>query len=266
MEKTFIQGVIIVLSFFGIWFGLQQVDWMNVFRVEHYSDETEEKLGEIFWEMIESTEEIVKDKYLVSTVDSLVNKICIENDIDRESLKVHILLNDEINAFALPDGHLVINTGLIASAENHEELCGVIGHEIAHIELNHIMQKLVKEIGLSALLSIATGGRSEIIGEAAHVLSSSAFDRKLEEEADIKAVDYLTTARIDPEPLANFMFKLAEQEPEFMEYFSWVSTHPDSKDRALYIIEYSKSKKVKYEPVIKTATWEKAKAGLSGLN
>ena len=62
------------------------------------------------------------------------------------------------------------------------------------------------------------------------------------------------------------MFKLAEQEPEFMEYFSWVSTHPDSKDRALYIIEYGKSKKVKYEPVIKTATWEKAKAGLSGLN
>ncbi len=266
MKKTLLQGVIIVLSFFGLWLGLQQVDWMNVFRVEHYTDETEKKLGDIFWEMIESSEQKVQSKFLVSTVDSLVTKICVENDIDRTSIKVHILINEEVNAFALPDGHLIINSGLIAAADSHQELCGVLGHEIAHIQLNHIMQKLVKEIGLATLITITTGGRSEVIGEAARVLSSSAFDRQLEEEADIKAVDYLINAKIDPAPLADFMYKLSEQEPEFMDYLSWISTHPNSKDRALYIIEYSESKKVEYEPVIKPSTWLKARDQLSAIN
>ena len=100
---------------------------------------------------------------------------------DREIIKVHVLNKDEINAFALPNGHLIIYSGLINNSGNQEELTGVICHEIAHIELNHVMKKLIKEIGLSVLISMTTGkGGSEIIKETAKMLSSSAFDRKLE--------------------------------------------------------------------------------------
>ncbi len=239
---------------------------MAALNVEHYSEETERKLGDIFWETIKESEDVIEDQYLIKTVDSLVERICESNDIDRSALKIHVIKSDEINAFALPDGHLVINSALIISSENHQQLCGVIGHEIAHIELNHIMQKLVKEIGLTALIGITTGGKSEVLTEAARVLSSSAFDRKLEEEADIKAVDYLIKANIDSEPMANFMYKLAEEEGDYSEYFSWVSTHPNSKDRALYIIDYSNSKSGNYQPVIKTATWVKMQSVLKNYS
>ena len=80
------------------------------------------------------------------------------------------------NAFALPGGHLVLYTGLINASDNFEEVTGVIGHELAHIELNHVMKRLVREIGLSALISMTTGeSNPQVVLETAKLLSSSAF-------------------------------------------------------------------------------------------
>ena len=174
-----------------------------------------------------------------------------------------MLNKDEINAFALPNWHLIIYSGLIHNSDNQEEFTGVISHEIAHIELNHVMKKLVKEIGLSVLISMTTGnGGAEIIKETAKMLSSSAFDRNLEKEADIKAVDYLTTAKVNTEPFANFLYKLSDKEHEAPKYLTWISTHPDSRERAAYIVEYNKDKLTDYKPILSNETWEKFKVKL----
>ncbi|MBP9689255.1 MAG: M48 family metallopeptidase [Bacteroidia bacterium] len=164
----------------------------------------------------------------------------------------------------MPGGHLIIYSGLIQNADNQEELSGVICHEIAHIQLSHVMKKLVKEIGLTALISMTTGnGSGEIIKETAKMISSSAFDRSLEKEADIKAVDYLINAKINPEPFANFLYKLSVKENETTKYLTWISTHPESKERAEYIIEKIKDNKVKFEKILTTQTWEKLKTIVS---
>ena len=260
MKKTIIQGLITVVLFFATLFALQQVNWVSVFRVQKLTDKTEEKLGDLFWDVFKKTGKENKDSFVNNSVDSLVTKICSANNIDREKIKLHILDKDEINAFALPDGHLIVFTGLILNSESPEELSGVIGHEIAHIQLNHVMKKLVKEVGLSALISLTTGnGGSETIKETAKLLSSTAFDRSLEKDADIKSVDYLVKAKINPEPFADFLYKLSERENEATKYLSWISTHPESKERAEYIIEYSKDKKGTYEPVLSRDTWDKLK-------
>jgi len=94
------------------------------------------------------------------------------------------------------------------------------------------------------------------------MLSSSAFDRSLEKEADIKAVDYLVNANLNPEPFAYFLYKLSETENEAAKYLTWISTHPDSKERAEYIIEYGKGKKTQYKPVLSIDTWDKLKTTL----
>lgn len=258
MKKTIIQGAISILLFFGTWFVLTKIDWVTVFKVQKVTDKTEEKLGNLFWEIFQRTEKENKNPFVVNSIDSIVTRICTANKIDREFIKVHILNKDDINAFALPNGHLIVYSGLITNSDNQEELSGVICHEIAHINLNHVMKKLVKEIGLSVLISMTTGnGGSEIVKETAKMLSSSAFDRSLEKEADIKAVDYLIKAKINPEPFADFLFKLSDNEAT--KYLTWISTHPDSKERAEYIIEYSKDKKSKYTGVMTTETWDKLK-------
>jgi len=258
MKKIIIQGAITILLFFGIWYALKQIDWVTVFKVQKITDKTEQKLGELFLEVFTQTEEENKNTHVVNSIDSIVTHICNSNKIDRETIKVHVLNKDEINAFALPNGHLIIYSGLIYNSDNQEELTGVICHEIAHIELNHVMKKLVKEIGLSVLISMTTGnGGAEIIKEAAKMLSSSAFDRNLEKEADIKAVDYLTAANVNPEPFANFLYKLSDKEHESTKYLSWFNTHPESKERAEYIIAYSKDKLTDYKPILSNETWER---------
>ena len=263
VKKLVIQGIITVLLFLGTWFTLTQIDWVNFFRVQQLNDETEQKLGELFWEIFRKSEKEVKNTNVINSVDTIVIQICKANKIDRSKLKIHVLNKDDINAFALPNGHLIIYSGLILNSDNQEELAGVICHEIAHIELNHVMKKLIKEIGLSVLISITTGNTSaEVIKETAKMLSSSAFDRKLEKEADSKAVDYLIKANVNPESFANFLYKFSYNENEVTKYLIWISTHPESKERAKNIIEYSKGKSRNYKPILSNMKWDRLKATL----
>ncbi len=261
MRKTIIQGIITTLLFFGTWLSLTQVDWMKILKIQQATDKTEEKLGDLFWQAFKKTEQENQSEFAINSIDSIVTHICTSNKIDRKKIKIHILNKEEINAFALPNGHLIINSALILNSENQEELTGVICHEIAHIQLNHVMKTLVKEIGLSVLISMTTGnGGSEIIKETAKMLSSSAFDRNLEKEADIKAVDYLTKAKVNPLPFSNFLYRLSDNEDETTKYLTWISTHPDSKERAEYIIDYRKDKIMDYVPILSNETWKRLKS------
>lgn len=258
MKRILIEGVAIVAMFFLTWFVFQQVNWMSVFRVKEATAKTEEKLGELFWNIYKSNGEENKNKLVDSAIDSIVTNICNSNGIERESIKVHVVNTSEVNAFALPDGHLVIFSGLILASDNQEELCGVICHEMAHIELDHVMKKLAKEVGISTLISMTTGRNgSDIARGTLKILSSTAFDRTLEKEADIKAVDYLLSAHVSPSSFADFLYKLSIQKDESIEYLSWISTHPDSKERAEYIVDYCKDKKVKNVQMLGSSTWNK---------
>lgn len=262
MRKAVRQGIITVLLFFGTWFVLSKIDWVGAFKVQKIADQTEQKLGELIWEVLKK--ENNENTHVLRSIDSIVAHICEANSIDVEKIKIHILNNDDINAFALPNGHLIVYSGLILNSDNQDEVIGVISHEIAHIELNHVMKKLVKEVGFSILVSMTTGiGASEAVRETVKLLSSTVFDRSLEKEADLKAVDYLTKASVNPIPLASFLFKLSDKEYKAEKYLTWISTHPNSKARAEYIIEHSKGNTAEYRSILADETWEKLKEELS---
>jgi predicted Zn-dependent protease len=261
MKKILIQGAISIALFFVIWLGLSSIDWLKLFKVQKVTDKTEEKLGDLFWEVFQKSEKEVKKPYVSNTVDSIITVICNANQIERALIHVHVLSKDDINAFALPNNHLIIYSGLILNSENQEEFAGVVAHELAHIQLKHVIKKLIKEVGLSVLISM-TSGNAEIIKETAKMLSSSAFDRGLEKEADLQAVEYLLNSNINPKPFANFLYKLSEKENETLQYLTWINTHPDSKDRAAYIIEYSTHKKSNFKTILSINTWSKLKEKL----
>ena len=206
--------------------------------------------------MYNNTEKTITNPEIINPVDSIITRICTSNGIDKNKIKLHIIESTDVNAFALPDNHLVILSGLILQCENEAELSGIISHEIAHMELNHVMKKLVKELGMSVIISMSSGkGGGDLIKKSLKLLSSTAFDRKLEKEADIKAVDYLFKAKINPDSFANFMYKLSEKEPTIQKQMSWISTHPNSKERAEYIKSYSKNKPRIFTPILNKDSW-----------
>lgn len=261
--KIIYKGLIIVASFFMVWFVLSKIDFRTLFKINQAKNATEKNIGDLIWDQISRSEDFVYNDSIVRILDKLILPICEKNDINRDSLKIHIIKKDEVNAFALPNNHLVVYTGLILECKTQAALQGVLGHEIAHIQENHVMKKLSKEIGLTVLLSATTGGKGgQILSQITKTLSSTAYDRALEKEADMMSVDYLMNANVNPEKLADFMFELAQQDHS-LDQLSWIATHPESADRANYILGYLKGKKYKKETTISNKEWEDFKSKIN---
>ena len=256
IQKTFFQALLIVSAFFLIWFGFSQVDFMTLFKVKERTTTIESKLGDLIWNQLEDTEKIIYNDSITKSLDKLLKPLCDANDIEQDSLKVHIIKKDEINAFALPNNHLVVYTGLIEDCKRQEALQGVLGHEIAHIENNHVMKKLSKEVGYSVLLTAAGGSKGgQMAREILKTLSSSAYDRSLEKEADITSVKYMMKADINPKPMADFMYQMA-QDSSINKVMYWIADHPESEERAKYILEYIKDKKLKNKQTLSEKDWK----------
>jgi predicted Zn-dependent protease len=242
MKKLIIQLLGLVAVFMLVWFGLSQIQWMQILKVEETKMKWEDKLGNLYWDFFKHNEKESTDTLLIQKIDSMVTRICTHNHIDHQSIKVHILENSDVNAFVLPGNHIVLLDGLVQYCDTFVQLSGVICHELAHIQLNHISKKLIKEIGLAVLAS-TTGEKTVQIAKAAQILSSTAFDRNMEKAADLKAVDYLIAANINPKHFADLMRKMAEKnEEKILPSLTWISTHPDPETRATYIMDYANTK------------------------
>lgn len=257
MKKLFLQALILAATTTLIWVGFSQIDYLKQFDIKNTSRTLEDELGDMLWKSIRKTERVVYKDSVCKPVEEIFIKITDANGIDHEKINLHIIEKGEINAFAMPGNHLVIYTGLIRDCKNPEQLAGVIGHELAHLEKGHIMKKLAKEIGFSVLVSMTSG--SEAAGEVLSSLTSSAYDRSLETEADLTAVDYLLEAKINPAPLADFMYSMSGGSPSAL---YWISTHPDPEDRANEILNMLKKQKTSYEPVLENSKWQNLKKAL----
>jgi predicted Zn-dependent protease len=252
MQKIFLQFFVLVIIFFGIWFGLSQINYVDRADVEKFTKENERKLGELILKTIKATQDEIDSATVRPFIDSLGRRICEASNLDYSKLKIHVVKSSEVNAFALPDNNMVIYTGLIDYARSAEEVAGVMAHEIGHMEKKHVMKKLVKEIGFAMLFTIAGGDAGyEILRETARVLSSTAFDRQQETDADNFAIELMAKADIDPSSLGNFLFRLAKDH-DMPEELVWISTHPESKSRAAEILSKKKEYKFNPKPILNT--------------
>jgi predicted Zn-dependent protease len=234
-----------MLFFGGCYYVYSKINWSGLFGVKKITENVDKQLGDVFWKSYSAEMVEVKDRKIVEPIQQMVREICSDNNIIPSSINVHVVENKEINAFAMPGRHLVVHTGLIEFADHEDEIAGVIAHEIAHIESGHVVKKLGKEIGLSVILNLTLGDiGGEVVRNALSTITSTAYDRSLEKEADLKAVDYLFAAKMNPTYLASFLEKLDKQS-QSPEVLPWVSTHPDSKERVRYINEKVKSLSLK---------------------
>ena len=257
-DKILTQFTLLAVVFFGVWFSLSQINFIDADEVQGFAKENERKLGQMILETITATNEKVKNEKVRAVIDSIKAKICRTKALDCEDIKIHIIRNSEVNAFALPDNHMVICSGLLEYADNAEEVAGVMAHEIGHMENKHVMKKLVKEVGLEMLFAMAGGDAGfEIVRETGKTLSSTAFDRKQESEADEYAVEILASSNIDPQHLSNFFFRLS-QKHNIPSELAWISTHPDTKERAADIIKKKKEYTFTKSVILKTP-WDEIK-------
>jgi Zn-dependent protease with chaperone function len=143
----------------------------------------------------------------------------------------HVVKDPAINAFAMPGGIVVVNSGLIEATRRAEELAGVLAHEVQHVEQRHSLQAVIKDLGLRGLWLLATGDiGSGLTGRAILELQTLSFSRDAELQADAVGFGKLVDAGIDPSGMSDFFTVLAKEEagkapPPLL------STHPASAAR-----------------------------------
>jgi len=125
---------------------------------------------------------------------------------------VRVTAEREPNAFALPGGPVFVSWALLEMCQGQrDEIAFVLGHEMGHIVLRHILDRIVKDAALSLLLrqSSARQAASAWLGKAGRQVLVSACSREDELEADAFAVALLRTAGGDASAGERLLEKLA---------------------------------------------------------
>ncbi|MFN4082173.1 MAG: M48 family metallopeptidase [Bacteroidia bacterium] len=149
------------------------------------------------------------------------------------------IMHDEktLNAFCLPGGKIYVFTGLIKYLDSEDALAGVLAHEIAHADCRHGTAQIIKNAGLSLLITFIFGvDDGGLVNLGANLLSLG-FSRADEAEADKKSVEYLYPTTYDARGAARFFEKLKtdNKDPEVL---AFLSTHPDTEERINEIIKH----------------------------
>lgn len=259
--KLFIRGAMLVVIMAGSWYGLSKANWTKTLNLKELSEKNEAKLGELILDSQRATYDEL-DGTALKQLQKIKNKLCSVNGIDTASIQIHLFEVSEVNAYAIPGGHIIVNTGLISFSDNPDMVAGVLAHEIGHIQSNHVSKKLAKEIGLSSLLILAGGSDNMgMLKQVIKTITSTSFDRDYEREADMKAVGYLQNAQIDPRQLAILFDKMADRYSDAYKMTSWINTHPDPKERAEEIRKQAQYNDIQYTPILTPTEWKKLKAG-----
>ena len=83
VKKIILPGLLIIIAFFGLFYGLSQIDWVNEFHVKQIRSSSENKIGDLIWDEISSTEKVITNDSISKTLDKLLEPICKNNKIER---------------------------------------------------------------------------------------------------------------------------------------------------------------------------------------
>jgi Zn-dependent protease with chaperone function len=228
---------------------LTHLPWIGMLRLDKTQGRLEAKLDDLIQESLDKGGQQIRDQQLNATLRTMVDRICNANHIACKGYRIHLMRDMTVNAAALPAGHVVVYAGLVLASPNAEALEGVLGHELAHAERNHVRKKLMREIGLSVLIGAGTDQAAALFRD----MVSLTYDRDMESEADRTAVDWLIEANVDPKPFADFLATLGDDST--MPLATLARTHPGSEERALEILARIPKDHAAWVPVISASQW-----------
>ena len=208
-------------------------------------DQQKEKLiGEKVYREVHRQMPTIQDAWLEDQFLQVFSGILSQTQLG-QPIGLVIIKDPQINAFAVPGGLFALNTGLITSAKNLDEIAGVMAHEIAHVAQRHYSrsQEAFKGQGLLALAGIIVGaaiasqadsdvGSAVMLGTQAALMDKQlSYSRNQEREADRIGMQFMYAAGYNPQSMADYFETMhrATSRVSFLPDF-WL-THPLTTER-----------------------------------
>lgn len=153
------------------------------------------------------------------------------------------------NAFALPNGAIVITDDMVKKAGSDEAVLGVLSHELGHVHRRHSARKLLQSAGIGIALNLWVGDVSTALAAVPTILLNQKNSRDFEREADKYAIDMMLANGMPLEPMARMFESMGKGEqdeeedeaqaeegaPEQRERpvpgFDYLSSHPSDAER-----------------------------------
>jgi len=155
----------------------------------------------------------------------------------RASLRLLFRKAGDANAFALPDGTVVVTDELVALATDDRQILGVLAHEIGHVHRRHALRMALESSTVALLVAAYFGDAAQITTLSASlpaVYAQAHYSRERETEADSFAMEYMAKAGIPLHHFADMLRALKKSSAEKGdEAFQYLSSHPPTTDRIL---------------------------------
>jgi predicted Zn-dependent protease len=174
------------------------------------------------------------DADLEAYLNSIVESLRLPADTLNVRLRVHVVKDLTLNAFATPCGAIYIHSGLLARIRNEAQLAALLGHEMTHLfshhmelELANTKRKVATKTEIQVGLSLLLGRSSAVVGNALTIASITGYSQDIEREADLAGLKRMVARNYRPVEFRNLFVLMKEGlEHEGLREPYFFGTHP----------------------------------------
>lgn len=241
-------SVLLLIFLVGGYYGLLAAARVAVRSVPVSVDR---QIGRLAMDSLEIENRLPADHPATVMTRQILEKLRPHAAIENMDFEIHVVVDDEENAFALPGGQIVVYTGLIEAVESPEELAGAIAHEMSHATLRHGLQQISQSIGFVAAIQFFVGDLGGLVALGSQITKESllnSYSRAAETEADLEGARMMHAAGIDPQALADFFSRTADKDRPLGTAMKWLDRHPSDANRVESITQFTQSlPKIEYQ-------------------
>jgi Zn-dependent protease with chaperone function len=241
--KEWIRNILLMLGILGILFLLYLliVPWMSAGLANKVSPKTERQLGDAVYNAmnLSSSEDRAKSM--------LLNEFFAELDIRTPyEVRITVINQDVVNAFALPGGRIVVYTALLKQINSYPALVALLSHEFIHVHNRHATRSIFRRLGSKVFLGLLFGNFgtvTAVLVDHADNLKSLSYSRKLEKEADTEGMKLLLERQVDPRGFEE-LFSALEAASPGNRLPEILASHPNTSKRKEYLREMGQNAKI----------------------
>lgn len=183
-----------------------------------------------------------QDRALLQRVNAIARRLETQTGVFRPDApgwawEVNVISANQVNAFCMPGGKIMVYTGLVRQLNlSDDELAVVIGHEMSHALREHSREQVSQAVAAQTAIGIGVAllglgqGSADLAGAGYQALIATRFSRTDESEADRMGLELMARAGYDPRAGVSLWQKMisansGSQPPAFL------SSHPTESSR-----------------------------------
>lgn len=217
------------------------------------SEQQEIEMGRSYAQEIAKQYPRYADEKLQAYVQQVGERVARHGHRSHLNYSFTVIDSPDVNAFAIPGGHIYIHRGLMAYLDSEAQLAAVLGHEVGHVTARHSVRQQSQSTAWNILgQAVAIGTGVGAAGDLTNVLGGaivSGYGRDMELEADGFGAQYLARAGYDPQAMIEVVEVLKSQEDFARDearakgqevapsgYHGLFDTHPDNDTRLRQVV------------------------------